>query len=94
MTLVEISYDAAKNERNITERGLSFDLARAFAFETALFRIDERRDYSEVRIQALGFVGERLHMLVFCETDDSIRIISFRKANAREVKKYEETTKS
>jgi uncharacterized DUF497 family protein len=32
-----ISYDPAKNERNIHEHGLSFDRAADFDFETALF---------------------------------------------------------
>jgi uncharacterized DUF497 family protein len=31
----------------------------------------------------------RLHALVFTETVDGVRVISLRKANAREVKRYE-----
>ncbi|NCZ76214.1 MAG: BrnT family toxin, partial [Betaproteobacteria bacterium] len=33
--------------------------------------------------------GDRLHVLCFVETDDGIRVVSFRKANAREVRRYE-----
>ncbi len=43
---------------------------------------------------ALGRVRQRLHSLVFVETADGIRVISFRKANQREVKRYEKATQS
>jgi hypothetical protein len=39
----------------------------------------------------LGMLRDRLHVLCFVETDDGIRVISFRKANAREVRRYEKT---
>ena len=90
---MEIEFDPAKNERNIRERGLSFDLAREFEFETAVFAIDDREDYGEIRIRAFGLLGGRLHALVFVETEAGIRVISLRKANAREVKRYEQATK-
>lgn len=87
---VRITDDAAKNERNIRERGLSFEKAAEFDFDTAHFQEDKRRDYGKNRMQATGFLGARLHMLVFVESTDGIRGISFRKANKREVQRYEE----
>lgn len=89
---VEISFDPVKNEKNIAERGISFERVLEFDFETALFREDRRRDYGEVRMQALGFLGHRLHMLVFVEIESGIRVVSLRKANKREVKCYEKAT--
>jgi uncharacterized DUF497 family protein len=91
---IEISFDAAKDERNLAERGLSFAQAATFDFGSALFWLDTRKHYPEQRIAALGWVKGRLHSLVFTETDAGIRIISFRKANAREVKRYEQETQS
>ena len=85
---MRISYDPAKNEQNIRSRGLSFDSAADFDFEGALYAVDERRDYGETRYIAIGMLGGRLHVLCFAETEDGIRVISFRKANAREVKRY------
>ena len=85
---MRISYDPAKNERNIRKRGLSFDSAVRFDFEGALYAVDERRDHGEMRYIAIGMLGVRLHVLCFAETADGIRVISFRKANAREVKRY------
>ncbi len=83
-----ISFDPAKNERNIRERGLSFELAAEFEFETARVEVDLRREYSETRYVALGLLRARLHVLCFTETIEGIRVISFRKANNREVKRY------
>lgn len=90
----EITYDAAKNARNVEERGLSFELARAFDFESALLVVDDRKDYGEVRYRALGRIGTRVHALVFTEVTNGIRVISLRKANRREVTLYEEDQRS
>jgi uncharacterized DUF497 family protein len=46
---VDITYDPAKNDRNIRERALSFDRVADFDFITALWSIDVRRDYGEAR---------------------------------------------
>jgi uncharacterized DUF497 family protein len=85
---VRVSYDPTKNERNIRQRGLSFEAAADLDFGSALVSVDERRDYGETRYVALGLLAGRLHVLCFAETDDGIRVISFRKANAREVIRY------
>lgn len=91
---MEIEFDPAKNEANIRHRGLSFELVAGFDFETAVIWIDARKAYPEVRISALGLLAARLHSLVFTETASGIRVISFRKANKREVKRYEQETQS
>lgn len=83
---MRISLDPRKNERNIRERGLPFELAAEFDFEAAHIQIDARQDYGEVRYVALGMLRGRLHVLCFTETSDGIRVISFRKANNREVR--------
>ena len=90
---MEITYDPAKNEANIALRGLSFERVAEFDFETAVFTVDDRHDYGETRHRGLGFVDGRLHALVFVETVSGIRVISFCKANIREVQQYEEATK-
>ena len=91
---MEIEYDPAKNEKNIRSRGLSFELVSDFDFETAILWIDSRKVYPEMRISALGLLNGRVHALVFAETTNGIRVISFRKANKREVKRYEQETRS
>lgn len=89
---MEIVYDPEKNEKNIKERNLSFERAAEFDFSSALFWTDDRRDYGETRLIGLGYLESRLHVLVFTETENGIRVISFRRANKREVKRYEQET--
>jgi hypothetical protein len=88
---VEVSFDPAKNARNIRDRGLSFERAIDFDFTTATLAIYTRREYGEVRYVAVGYLDDRLHVLCFTETISGIRVISFRKANSREIKRYEKT---
>ena len=82
---MQITYDPAKCERNTAERGLSFELVRAFDWSVALVLEDQRQDYGERRFQALGFIGDRLYMLVFTPRPGAVHVISLRKANKREV---------
>ena len=85
---MKISFDPTKNLRNIEERNLPFSLVENFDFNTAQIKIDNRIDYGEVRYVAIGLLNERVHVVCFKETDDGIRVISFRKANDRETKRY------
>jgi uncharacterized protein len=85
---MEVSFDPAKDERNRLERGLSFERAREFDFDTAWFRVDDRRPYSETRTIAVGYLYKRLHVLCFVRTETVIRVISFRRANEREARQY------
>jgi uncharacterized DUF497 family protein len=85
---VQIEFDANNNSTNIRERGLS--LERAFDFDSAIIQQDVRKSYPEVRYVAVGFLDARLHVLCFTPIEDGIRVISFRKANLREVKHYEQ----
>jgi uncharacterized protein len=89
---VNIRYDHGKNEKNIAERGISFEWAVEFEWSSALIVEDTRKDYGESRFQALGFIGKRLHVLVFTPRADQVHVISLRKANRREVKQYEAQT--
>jgi len=79
-----LTYDRVKNERNIAERGLSLDLAAEFDWSSALITEDTRQPYPEHRYQALGWIGEHLHMLVFTPRNEAVHVISLRRANQRE----------
>jgi uncharacterized DUF497 family protein len=86
---VNISFDAAKSEKNVLVRGIPFERATEFAWNGALVIEDLREDYGERRFQALGLIGDRLHMMVFTPRANKAHVISLRKANKREVKRYE-----
>ena len=88
---MEIKYDPEKNQRNIKNRNLSFDLVKQFEWESAVAWEDDRMDYGETRYCALGYIDTRLYHVVFTYRDEKVRVISLRKANKREVKIYAET---
>jgi len=81
-----VTYDPAKNERNIRERGLSFERAADLDFETALIANYTR--HGEMRRIAVGYLDKRLHLLCYIPKPDGIRVVSFRKTNKREAKLY------
>ena len=90
---MRIEFDPLKSAVNEDERGLSFRAAADFDFENALYEVDDRYDYGELRIYALGRIGARLHVLVFIPIEDGIRVISLRRANRREVIRHEQETR-
>ncbi len=81
--------DPDKEDRNIAERGLLLDLAENLDWATALIWEDTRKDYGERRYCVLGFIDDRLYSVVFTPRGGKPRVISLRKANSREVKRYE-----
>lgn len=86
---MNIEFDPAKNQRNIEKHGISLLDAQAFDFASALIAADNRFDYGEQRYNAIGWQNGRLHVLTFTLRGENLRAISLRKANKREVAKYE-----
>ncbi|MEW6740183.1 MAG: BrnT family toxin [Nitrospirota bacterium] len=84
-------WDEAKRIRTLLKRGVDFTDAEKFQWQTAKIIVDERREYTEQRFVATGFIEGRLHVMAFTMRSSAIRIISLRKANKREAKNYEET---
>ncbi len=89
---MKIDFDAEKSHKNSRDRGLPFDRALDFDWETALYSEDIRYPYPERRFVAIGYLQERVHVICFSPIKEGVRIISFRKANLREVKRYEKET--
>ena len=55
---------------------------------TALVTEDVRTDYGETRLQVLAFMDGRLYAAVVTPRGEDLRVISFRKANRKEVMRY------
>ncbi len=87
---MKIEFDPAKSEKNARERGLPFELAGLIDWSTLLSEDDTRFPYPERRVVGYGFIGKRLHVVCFTPIEGGIRVISFRKANDKEVRRYEE----
>ena len=79
-----VEFDAATRDATLEVRGL--DMARAgevFAGATLTVE-DDRQDYGEDRFITIGFLDERMVILVWTPRNGVCRIISMRKANERE----------
>ncbi len=86
---MKIEFDPDKNHRNIKERNLSFNLVANLDWDSSATYEDTRKDYPERRFITLAHLDGRLHVACYALITGGIRVISFRKANKREVKNYE-----
>lgn len=87
---VQITFDPDKDRTNQQKHGVSLADAIDIDWDTAIEEQDDREDYGEDRYRAFGAIGDRLYCVVYVDREDGRRIISLRKANAREVKSYVE----
>jgi uncharacterized DUF497 family protein len=85
---MRVEFDSDKDRANRRKHGISLEAAAEMNFLTALIIPDDRRDYGEARFRATGWIGGRLHMLVFTMRGDIVRAISLRKANDRERRRH------
>lgn len=87
---MNFEWDADKSSACYLTRGFDFAYAAfAFADPDRVIRQDNRFSYGEERHELTGRIEGRLFVLLYTPRHDGIRIISARKANAREVKRYE-----
>jgi uncharacterized DUF497 family protein len=87
--MVVYEWNETKRLTNLNLHRLDFLDAGEFNWESALVTLDDRKDYGEDRYIALGEFHSRLTVLVFTVRENAIRLISWRKANSREVLFYE-----
>jgi len=83
-------WDEAKNRANIRKHGFDFADAKEMFRDPILVRPDTREDYGEERWIGIGMTQSRIAFVAFAaEREDTIRIISLRKADHEERKEYE-----
>jgi uncharacterized DUF497 family protein len=85
---MNILYDPTKEAANLAKHGVSMALASEVEWGEALVWQDARLDYGEPRMSALAPYDGRLFFMAFVDRADGRRIISLRKANPREVRRY------
>jgi uncharacterized DUF497 family protein len=85
-------WDPAKNRRNITRHGIAFaDAVRIFEGPT-LERTDDRFEYGEVRVYAVGIVnGVEITVIYTDVSQTERRIISAWRAERHEREAYWQT---
>lgn len=81
---MQISYDPAKHQKTLQERGLDFEDA-PIVFEGQTFEVeDSRRDYGESRTICYGYLSGRMVVIGYTQRGSVRHIFSMRKANERE----------
>ena len=88
-----LEWDEAKRSRTLAERGLDFAGIASVDWAAALTAEDARSDYGEARFVTLAPIRDRLCVFAWCWRGDAMRIISLRKANERERKRYAEAAR-
>jgi len=89
LIVVKITFDPAKRQAALGERGLDFTDA-SIVFAGTITVQDTRRDYGETRLQTVGFLADRMVMVVWTPRDEARHVISMRKCNEREKAIYQE----
>ena len=85
---MEYEWDEAKRRSNLEKHGVDFSAIEAFEWGSAVIQPSYRG--GELRYTATGFIGSRLHYLVYTMRGDNRRIISLRKTNSRDRRRYEQ----
>jgi uncharacterized DUF497 family protein len=81
---MRITFDAAKREKTLAERGLDFaDAAFVFAGVTVEVE-DTRTSYGEARVICYGLLGGRMVVVGYTPRGADRHVFSMRKANERE----------
>lgn len=88
---MQIAFDPEKDAENLNKHGVSLVFgAEVLADVDRLDILDVRFDYAEERFVAYGQVEGRVWVCVFAHRGEVHRIISVRKANEREARRYRE----
>lgn len=85
---MRITFDPAKRDRTLAERGLDFARAGEVFAGKEFTREDDRFDYGEDRWITFGLLGERMVVVVWTRRGNARHVISMRKANEREQARY------
>jgi len=87
---MQFEWDDHKEAINREKHGMGFDAIEGAEWDVAMTWPDKRKDYGEVRILAYVPIRHRLHVAVYTMRHHVRRIISLRKANARERDMYDQ----
>ena len=91
---MRFEWDESKNRANVRKHGFDFADAWEIFDGPMLTALDDRADYGEDRWIGIGLLWTRIVVVIFTERDeDTIRIISLRKAFTHERIRYEEILK-
>lgn len=93
---MKFEWDPEKEKKNIKKHGFDFDTAtRVFADPFRVEYLDKKHSVDEIRYITIGELDGEMVVLtiVYTERDETIRLISARKADKQERKRYYDYSK-
>jgi uncharacterized DUF497 family protein len=88
---MEFTFDPRKDAINLQKHGVSLADAVRLDWDGMRVKLATRRDYGEERYLGIALLGDRLYSVVFTPRDETLRIISLRKASNTEIDAYEQS---
>ena len=88
---MRFDWDSDKAEQNQRERGFGFDFAALIFEGDTIEWPDDRQDYGEARVRAIGQADGVVLHVVFTDRGDMRRIISARAADRKERRRWHES---
>lgn len=85
---MDYEFDRWKDDADRAKHGVSLALAEVLFAGRHVLMTDDCFDYGETRQVAFGHINDRMFVCVYVDRNSTRRIISLRKANSREIKRY------
>ena len=82
-------WDEAKSRSNLDKHEIDFQAIYEFDWDNAVTQPSPRDN--ELRYIAVGYIGDRLHTVIYTRRGDNKRIISLRKSSRKEMIEYAQT---
>ncbi len=87
----EFEWDEDKSQKTFESRGFDFDYVKEIFGGYVLEKTDERRNYGETRIAAIGEIEGIEYFVIYTDRNGRKRIISARRANEDERREYQKS---
>ena len=86
-----VTWDEKKRKANLRHHGLDFEGCESVFDNPVMTAEDSREDYGEQRIHLLGWLHDQVVQMTYTERDESLHIISLRKATRHETRSFFKT---
>ncbi len=83
---MQYEWDSLKWQTNREKHRVDFTEIELFEWDSAVVQRQERR--SEVRYRAIGYIGDRLHVVIYTLRGGTFRIISLWQAGRKDRRLY------
>ena len=83
---MQYEWDSLKRQTNREKHHVDFTEIESFEWDSAVVQREERR--SEVRYRAIGYIGDRLHVVIYTLRGGTFRIISLWRAGRKDRRLY------